>query len=650
VELQSLTAPSGARLSLTGRRRRRLGRRGVLILVAMLIACVAAPAAAQAYTPPGQPAPASAPPGTPVLVPSMSQAPAGYRLTGNQVLADAEGSAYVQGQLKKMTSLHLVPYVYTRGNGVWQVSWFTPPSTKQNGPTQLEEIQVYVVDQTGAVSQVWTGYQVAWTMARGYPGAFGRVVNHLWIWLPLCALFLAPFIPWRRRPTLLHLDLLVLLGFSVSLGFFNKSNLGISVPLIYPFMIYLMVRLTLLAFGIGRPREPLRVVIPTPWLALIIIFLMAFRIGVNATQSNVIDVGYAGTIGGWKILHGQKLYGDPSGVCADAATSTDLCWPDANGAGDTYGPINYFAYAPFVAALGWDQVWDAGNTFSSLPASHAASIAFDVLTMIGLFFLGRRIRGPSFGVILSYLWTAYPFTLYALSSNSNDSLVALMVVASLLVVSSPPARGVMAAFAGLTKFGPFVLAPLMLRGTGTWPSWTEAAFWRRVALFAIPFGLAVLLPMLIVILNGDLTFFYDDTIKYQATRPAPFSVWGLWGDTFGGVTSKLAAEQHIWQVLTVVFGFAVMFFPRGHRNLVQVAALGGALMIAVEACLSYWFYLYIPWFFPLVIVAIVLAHPGQVVNLLGPEPDWGYRDLYVGPTVAGPGPPAPSPDPVRASG
>ena len=63
----------------------------------------------------------------------------------------------------------------------------------------MEIVQVYVADATGEVTQVWTGFQVAWTMARGYPGAFGRRVNALYVWLPLCVLFMLPFIPWRRR-------------------------------------------------------------------------------------------------------------------------------------------------------------------------------------------------------------------------------------------------------------------------------------------------------------------------------------------------------------------------------------------------------------------------------------------------------------------
>ena len=82
--------------------------------------------------------------------------------------------------------------------------------------------QTVVDDRSGRVLESWTGYKVEWTMARGYAGAFGRVANALWVWLPLCALFVLPFArpPWR----LLHLDLAVLLAFSVSYAFFNASR------------------------------------------------------------------------------------------------------------------------------------------------------------------------------------------------------------------------------------------------------------------------------------------------------------------------------------------------------------------------------------------------------------------------------------------
>ena len=45
-----------------------------------------------------------------------------------------------------------------------------------------------------AIVEEWGGFQVAWTMARGYEGQFGRSLNAPWLWIPLCVLFLAPFV------------------------------------------------------------------------------------------------------------------------------------------------------------------------------------------------------------------------------------------------------------------------------------------------------------------------------------------------------------------------------------------------------------------------------------------------------------------------
>jgi hypothetical protein len=514
-------------------------------------------------------------PGTPVLVSDKTAPPpGGYRLDAEQVLHIAERSGRVRAALRSVHDRHLVPYEYTKGYPTWQVSWLTAPG---HGP-QKERVQVYVDDQTGSVTQVWTGFQIAWTMARGYPGAFGRVVNAWWLWIPLCLLFLAPFMPWplrgrrRQRPSLLHLDLLMLLGFSISLAFFNHADLGMSVPLVYPFLLYLLVRMLLLGFGRGRPRAPLRPVVPTAWLALAVVFLVGFRIGLNVLDSNVIDVGYAGVIGAWKLEHGQPMYGD---------------YPSNNANGDTYGPVNYYAYLPSTAALGWSGAWD------DLPAAHAAAIAFDLLTLLGLFWLGRRIRGPTTGVMLAYLWAAYPFTLFALSSNSNDSLVALTIVAALLALTSPPARGALTALAALTKYAPLALAPLLARGTGErWPRP------RALVAFTLAFLAIAAAAFAPVIAQHNLSTFWRDSIVYQATRPAPFSVWGLYGG--------LGVEQHLVQGLAIGLALILCFVPR-RRTIVELAALGAAVIIAVQLSLSYWFYLYIPWFYALVVVALGCA-------------------------------------------
>ena len=58
------------------------------------------------------------------------------------------------------------------------------------------------------------------------------------------------------------------------------------------------------------------------------------------------------------------------------------------------------------------------------------------------------------------------------------------------------------------------------------------------------------------------------------------------------------------------------FVPRT-RNVVQLSALTGALLIGFELVLTHWFYLYIPWFFPFVAFAMLVP---AAVRVAEPEP------------------------------
>src|SRR5437763_14657069 len=102
--------------------------------------------------------------------------------------------------------------------------------------------------RTGRVLQQWTGWQSDWQMARGYPGLFARAFNSPWVVIPLGLLFLLPLFDWRRPFRLLHVDLLMLLAFGVSHVFFSPGNIGWSVPLVYPALGYLLVRLLIAVF------------------------------------------------------------------------------------------------------------------------------------------------------------------------------------------------------------------------------------------------------------------------------------------------------------------------------------------------------------------------------------------------------------------
>lgn len=502
---------------------------------------------------------------------SLTGLPLGHRLTGAKAQKIAETSAKVQKALRKYPKAR--PEVFLKGPTDWQVSWFTPGT----GSDRREIAQVKIADATGAVVEAWTGPQVAWTMARGYAGAFGRKVNSPWVWIPLSVLFIAPFVSLRRRPQWLHVDLLVLLAFGVSVAFFNDANISASVPIASALLLYVLIRALTLGYR-RRTRldadgqEPTRALplwVSPVWLAVALVFLVGFRIGLNVNSSNVIDVGYSGVIGADKLVDGQKLYGS---------------FPADNSHGDTYGPVAYEAYVPFEQAFPWSGKWD------DLPAAHAAAVVFDLITMLFLFLAGRRIRGPGLGIVLTYLWAAWPFTLYVLNCNSNDTMVAMFAAITLYVAASPAARGAVTALGGLTKFGSLALAPLMATHAAPRGRWL-----KTVLEFGAAFVFVALLVSLPVLLRGeDLHTIYDHTIKFQAERDAPFSFWGL---------HDLRGLEHVWQAAAVLFAIAVAFIPR-RRDIVGLAGVATAVVVALQLGLDYWFYLYLVWFFPFLLVAL----------------------------------------------
>ena len=413
----------------------------------------------------------------------------------------------------------------------------------------------------------------------------------------------------------LHLDLLVLLSFSVSLAFFNHGDIYQSVPLAYPPLLYLLLRMLALlrrersdrsgGERAGAPpnvQRPLHLLVPAPWLALGVVFLVGFRIALNVTDSNVIDVGYAGVIGAQRIVHDEPLYGH---------------FPVDNEHGDTYGPVNYEAYVPFEQLFGWSGKWD------DLPAAHAAAIVFDLLALALMFLIGRRVRGPSLGVALAYGWAAYPFTLFALESNSNDTLVAVFVLAAILAATyrsklAPPARGAIAALAGLTKFAPLALAPL-LATHGLWQRTVRTADGtevvlrartrvRELASFVLAFALIGAVASIPALTHDSLHTIYERTFAYQDDRGSPFSVWGLYGG--------LGSWQEVVQIGAVVLAVALAVIPR-RADVVGLAAACAAVVIGVQLGIDHWFYLYIPWFFPLVLVALL--------GRFGPPAPRGHR-------------------------
>ena len=98
--------------------------------------------------------------------PSKTERPPGRELTSERVIAIADREPKVRAERRKRNGL--AAYAYLKGSTRCQVSYF------QVGK---ERAQVTIDDATGAVLETWTRPQVAWTVARGYEGAFAGKLN-----------------------------------------------------------------------------------------------------------------------------------------------------------------------------------------------------------------------------------------------------------------------------------------------------------------------------------------------------------------------------------------------------------------------------------------------------------------------------------------
>jgi hypothetical protein len=417
-------------------------------------------------------------------------------------------------------------------------------------------------------------------------------------------------VDWRKPVGLRTIDLLALVSLSVSLWFFNHGNIFAAMPLAYPPLVWALARCVWVA---GKDRPARGAPVWPVWLLLALtVFLAGFRIGLNVRASNVIDVGYSGVIGADRIWHGQSPYGhfpqeddlkkcgpaDSSGEVRDRVQPNGHC-ETANPLGDTYGPVSYLAYIPGYLLFGWSHKWD------SLPSVHFTSILFDLIALLGLGVVGRRLGGPRVGAAAAFAWAAWPFTQYASSSNTNDSIGPALLVWGFYALTSPTARGVAVALSGWTKFASLLVLPL-------WTGYPEARRPRSAVLAVLGFLLATVVVFFVLFLEPSpwhaVRVFFDRTARFQIGRDSPFSLWD-WRQYHAKGLPDLRIVQRVLEGLLVIGALALAWVPR-RRSPLRMAALTAAVLIGFELVLTHWFYIYLPWVFPFVVLALVAPVPG----------------------------------------
>jgi hypothetical protein len=510
------------------------------------------------------------------------------RLSEEKAIKVAAASPEVRKELSRHGP-HNAEAEYEEGG--WTVRFYVDETGVVGGkPTEKgkEVATVGVDDKTWVLRYVYTGDQVGWNLARGVRGAYGKQANYWWVWLPLALAFAAAF--WRtdRLLSIRNLDIVALLGFLVSHGFFREGIVPEAVVLWYPPLVYLFVRTLLMGFGIGERVEKTSNL--PMWLLMVLAGLAGgLVLGLNV-DSRVIDVGYAGVVGAERILDGTMPYGTmPSDV----------------GTGDTYGPLNYLLYVPFVLMFGFSGDWDF------LPAAHALTLFSFVAGAMSLFIVGYRLSGKEGAAALVFAWAAFPYTIYATNNNTNDIIVAAVSAIGLAAAASPIARGASIAAGFAVKLYPLVLGPLWITYQGR----------KRKPIVDFVLGAAglILLTFWVVLLDGhpieSAELFYNKTLAFQGDRTSPWSLFSQ--------VPELAFLQRPLMALAIFLSILVAFVPR-KKTLRRLAALSAALVIAFQLTVNYWFYAYITWFEPFVFVSLLLA-TNEKTELDGRQQATGIR-------------------------
>jgi hypothetical protein len=521
--------------------------RRIKMLAALLLACVACANAA-----PGAFAAAAD------VRATSTVRPPGSRLSPRAAVALASATTVVREQRKKGPLRLRVRYDAGR---IWLVQY-------QRAGEGVVDVQID--DRTKTIDHVYTGLQVKTPLARGEHGPIAR---RLHLFLAIAGvLFVLPFVDPRRPLRVLHLDLAVMLALGIHHFLFARGHLDAAMTVVYPVLLYLLVRVLWVAF---RPPQRLERLVPlasTRVLGAALIAVVAARVAVCVAGGfGVTEGGYDSLWGADTITNGYELY---------ARSAFPL---------NVYGPVMYLAYIPFEAIFPLHNL-----ARDSLPGAHAAAMTFDLITIAGLIVLGRRMRpgraGTLLGLAFAYAWSTYPWTLAVLAASTNDGLVPALVVWALVFAARLPVRAALLGLATAAKLFPLGFLPAFARGPG------DAWSLRRIALYA-----AVVVAVVVVAVvpylphPGGIGQFLDLTVRSETGRRSLLSLWGL--------HPSLHWLQTLIRVLTVGLGIALFFVPR-ERSVTTLAAAAAAMTLAEELTLGHWYYLYASWFAAFVVIAL----------------------------------------------
>jgi hypothetical protein len=423
-------------------------------------------------------------------------------------------------------------------------------------------------------------------------GAF--TLHPLLVAVPWAACFVLGLLDWRHPWRVEHLDLLALAGFFPVAMLLSDDIPQAGLWLAAGCLAWLFVRLLGVWFG-AWPMPRLRPSVSSRRLGLAIAILLLVRVG-SVAAGNILDVGQASSLGAWRLLHGLHLYGAVS-------------WSSPGGLRiyrpDSYGPFAYYAYLPFAAVF---------PPAPALIATLLPAVCFDALTLAGLYTLGQRLGGRPLAQAFVFAYVLYPFPDLSLTAETNDALIAALCVWTLVAAAErPAARGLLMAAAALTKFVPALLALQFLAVRQGRSRYALTLLAALAAMLAWP------------LITSGPTRFFDSTFGYQLIQRGggvQFSIWTYLPH------AALAARPALAAAL-VVLALSPLWRPSA-QDLREHAALAAALLIGAQLLLGYWFYSYLTWCYPLIIIAIIQPPPERRAAEMAEQRSWALAKEMTG--------------------
>lgn len=414
----------------------------------------------------------------------------------------------------------------------------------------------------------------------------------------LAAVFvlMAGVAPLRR---LRNLDVAAALSLIAPVVLLQKRYVDASVLAAVPGLAYLMVRCAVRALGpspTSRRAVPLLDALTPEWdvrrrvwvLRLTLPALAVVFVMVTLSSREAVDVAYAVMEGATKLIHGVLPYGHMPGDVIH---------------GDTYPLLGYLAYTPLAWISPVQSTWSAVDLALGAAVVAALAVAWAVFRAAAgarpLRRSPRPVEHELAGLRAALTWLAFPPLLAAVSTGTSDVLLAAMIVMAVLLWRRPGlACGLLAAGAW------FKLVPLALL-----PARLASLRGRRLirALVAIALVSAPLVGVLVALggLSGPGAMLH--AMSYQLSRGSPQSLWSALGIQSLQPLGQAAA-------LALVAGAAVRLAtrPEWEGETARLAAVAGAILIALQLSANYWAFLYLIWTVPPVVMSL-LTNPAPAV-------------------------------------